>query len=392
MDEKKALELARAVAPDCDPQVELDIPPNVKVRFIGEPIWALNQETNNLTVPARFLNHGLVEDRFFFTLPELLWEGIVDRVGEDAFGDETMELERILSSICGDHFLNVGFWKGRAFPYNLLQRPLKYKLSVEKAHSVGWEVNQAQLDNIMRLYKERTSGFAKVACAYAGWLLTNRVFLYEHDDLFTQWSDMVGRWGLGQLGIVLPKGDFLLGDDPTSDSRWPDYSAAFEEFFVRWRLQGLAAPYLPVPLQPLMGGAFPVSIVPQVIRAGGAFCFPDTFPVPSRDDCRRLLEDALRSGNEPMHLKDWMALISGDNPAKTPLGKYKRLFGLQHYWRILRRRHPRAFRRRIGVFEEALAAFCGVSKDTIHRDLLFLTRHLGKDWIDRGGSFPFGPF
>ena len=116
--------------------------------------------------------------------------------------------------------------------------------------------------------------FLNVTRGYAGWLLTNREFLDEHDAIFSKWSVMVQRWGLNNLGIFLPKGYLSQGLDPTEDPKWPAYSKEFENFFIRWRLQGMAAPYLPIPLQPLMAGVFPISVVRQVSRAEGSFVCP----------------------------------------------------------------------------------------------------------------------
>jgi hypothetical protein len=390
MDGSRSLEGPTTVASEEDLRILFNVPPDAEIRFIGPPPLCLNPALNNLTAPSRFLHHPLVENCYFFTLPRPLWDDVFGRLGEERFGSDTVEMEWTLSGIVGDHSTRAGFWKGRAFSYDLLQPKPKWRPSAEGARSVRWEVNQATLDEGMRHLEERSERFVKVTRAYAGWLLTNRQFLDEHDALFTEWSEVVQRWGLDRLGILLPREGFLPGDDPTADPRWPDYSAAFDEFFTRWRLQKLAAPYLPVPLQPLMAGCFPTTVVQQVNRAGGAYCLPDTFPVPSRDDLRNMLEDSLHGSSTPDHLKEWMAHIARDNAARRPLIRFARLFELQHYWRIIRRRHARAIRGQVGVLKEVLGGFLGVSKDTVHRDLLFITKRLRKGWAERG-AFPFGP-
>lgn len=392
VDDEQLRQLVETITSESDLEVEYDLPNDATIELHGKPILALNPATNNLTVPSTFLHHPQIKARYFFTLPNALWDVVISLLGEDRFDADALELERQLSRICGDHSSVAGFWQGRAFVYNLL-RPIPGRMpSAEDAAWSGRDVNKAKFDNTMRLYEERSKGFARVTQAYAGWLLTNRTFVDEHNALFVEWSDMVQRWGLNRLGILLPTKGLLRGDDPTADPRWTDYSVAFEEFFSRWRLLGLAAPYLPIPIQPLMGGAMPMSVLTQLNRARGAFCLPDTFPVSSRDDLRNILEDALRGSEGPDHLKDWQALIARDNSAKKPLGKFARLFEVQHYWRILRRRHPRAIHRKLGLLKVALSEFLKMSTDSIHRDLLFIGQRLGKDWFDRGGSFSFGPF
>jgi len=392
VDNDQLRQLIQTITSENDLEVEYDLPSDAAMELHGKPILALNPATNNLTVPSRFLRFPQIKARYFFTLPDALWDVVIGRLGKDRFGAEALDLERELSRICGDHSSVAGFWQGRAIAYSLL-RPLPEEVpSADDAAWCGWESNQAKLDNTMRRYEEQSKGFAKATRAYAGWLLTNRMFVDEHDTLFAEWSEMVQRWGLNRLGILLPTKGLLRGDDPTADPRWTDYSVAFEEFFSRWRLLGLAAPYLPIPIQPLMGGAMPMSVLTQLNRARGAFCLPDTFPVSSRDDLRNMLEDALRGSEGPDHLKDWQALIARDNSAKKPLGKFARLLEVQHYWRIFRRRHPRAIHRKLGLLKVALSEFLKTSTDSIHRDLLFIGQRLGKDWFDRGGSFSFGPF
>lgn len=383
MNEHVATEIARILAADSDFKVECDIPADTKITFLGKPILALDSATNNLAVPARFRHHPLVQDRYFCTLPRALWDELYNRLGPKKFDPELVELEDTFSEICGDHAQNAGFWNGLPMRYSLRRRPME--LSLEVAQVNGFASNQVELEQWLQLAEERTSGIAKVTRAYAGWLMTNGTFLGELDDLVTTWAAMARRWGFDRLGIVLPRGMFLEGDDPKADPRWDGYNAAFEQFFGRWRLLRLAAPYLPDPLQPLMGGQFPISILPQIMRSGGAFVMPDTFPIPSRDSLRGILEDSLH-GATPDHLDEWMAIVASDNTAKKPLLRYSRLFEVQHYLRILHQRHSKALQRKLSVANEVLAGFLGVAKRTIDDDLKFLNKRLGTDWIHRGAD------
>jgi hypothetical protein len=339
---------------------------------------------NNATVPARFLHHPLVKDRYFCTLPRDLWDEMHNRIGSRLFDPELVELEDTLSSICGDHSFSAGFKNGLAFTYNLRRAPIRLKLDQAKASGIA--SNQAALDRVGQIAEERSGGMAKVTRAYTGWLMTNPVFLNELDALLGSWVEMIRRWGFDRLGILLPQGNLVLGDDPTADHRWPSYSSAFDEFFTRWRLQGLAAPYLPVPLQGLTGGQFPVSVLPQVMRAGGAFVLPDTVPIPSRDTLRNMLEDSLHRSATPDHLEEWMRIIAGGNTAKKPFVKFSRLFEVQHYYRILRQRHAPALNRKLHLVKQVLAEFLGTAKRTIVEDLKFLKRRLGPQWFRRGSD------
>jgi hypothetical protein len=379
-------------APDSYVQKELGLPPGAVVQFKGQQPLALDARTNNATVPARFLHHPLVEGRYFFALPRYFWNGVSKKLGSEVFDPKITVLEETLAGICYGNPWNVGFWKGRVFSYShLRERPL-WVPSAEEAAAVGWDVNQARLDRNCRAYEDRNRVFTRVARAYVGWLLTNGTFLDEHDALLATWRTMVRRWGFDRLGVLPMTGMFLPGDDPTADASWLDYRAAFNEFFARWRLLGLAAPYLPIPLEPLMTGSLPMSAVAQLQRSGGIFCLPDTFPVPSRDTLRNLLDDALHGSGMPEHLREWRKLIARENPAKKPLRKFARILEIQHYWRILHHRHPKAIRGRLGELKKAIALFLGVKPGTVHRDLLWIRKRLGPDWADRGRGYPAGPF
>lgn len=390
MGREQAIRLAKVIAPDSDIRVELGVPPNAEVRFIGRPILALDPRFNNGTVPARFLHHPLVEGRYLFALPRPLWDSVYSKIGQEAFDAEAVELELKLSDMCGDASFNVGLWQGRVFSYNLLRESPLDLSSVECAAIL--KKNSIQLKHLAQAFENRAKVFHRTTRAYVGWLLTNSDFLDEHDELFAAWTPMIQRWGLDRLGTPPMTGMFLPGDDPGADPSWPRYKAAFNEFFTRWRLLGLAAPYLPIPLQPLMAGCVPLSAVSQLNNSGGAFCLPDTFPVPSRDTLRNLLDDALHGTAPPDHLTEWMKLISRENSAKRSLLKFARVFEVQHYWRILHHRHPIAIRRKLRLLKEAISSFLEVTWDTVHRDLFWIRRRLGSDWISRGQGFPTGPF
>ena len=384
----------RTVAADSDLKVAFAFPKDATIRFIGQPILALNPATNNGTLPATLLGHPLIRGRYFFALPQDVWDQLYDQLGKKAFAHELVELELAASSICKDCSSNVGLRSGSAFFYLLLRSARRSSRTADETEQdLNANGEQAKLELALDQAEKRLQPLRAVSRGYAGWLLTGRQFLEEHDTIFSQWSNMVQRWGLTNLGILLPtKGMFLPGNDPTADPNWPDYSKAFEEFFLRWRLQGMAAPYLPIPLQPLMAGNMPVSVLPQMKRAGGVFCLPDTFPVPSRDELRNLLEPVLHGSSKPDHLAEWMEFVAKDNTAKRPIARFGRLFELQHYYRILNHRHHTALRGKSKVLTQILAGIFKTSNKTIGGDLRFIRKRLGKDWLARGQILSTGPF
>lgn len=382
----------RVLELDADTRAAFGLPLSGEIRVLGQPILALNPATNNTMVPPRFGRHPLISNRYFFTLPRAFWDEVHSQLGSAAFDPETVDMEYALSEINGDHSQRVGFWRGMPIRYAQLRRPVLPRVSAEDARAVGWDVNQATLDNVMRIANQRTDEIAKTTRAYAGWLLVNPQFLDEHDGLLAQWGSMVQRWGLEPLGQPQLPGFALPGNDPTTDGEWPRYRSVFVEFFGRWRLQGLAAPYLPVPQQPLLSGSIPQTMMPQLQASPGLFSLPDTYPVPSRDSLRGILDDALHGTPPPEHLREWRDVIASDNQARQTLVRFSRLFELQHYWRILQHRHRGAVHRRTTILKSILASFLGTSQRTIDQDLVEVRGRLGPEWMDRGHSWRFGPF
>ena len=174
----------------------------------------------------------------------------------------------------------------------------------------------------------------------------------------------------------MPAGPF----NPTAEEGWSEYESTVLEFCIRWRLQGMAGPRIPVPMRPMMSGQFPLSIVEQLMRSGGVFNWPDTFPVYARDELRDMLADALRPSDSTEHLQGWQRIIAPDNKAKNQIQAYERRFRFQHFWRLLRERHPGCFHRRLNRIEEVFAEYLGESLDTVHKDRMMLNRNLGNDW------------
>ena len=359
----------------------------VPVNFRGERPLALNPVTNNLTAPAQLLRHQLVGERYFFALPSRLWEEICCHFGPTAFDPEIAELEVELEAVCSNLTTGCGLWRGRVFPYPHLRRA---KVPKVFAADLGLEIPQGLLDLQCATAENRLADLAQAARGYLGWLLLNPRFLDEHDELLRSCEQVVVRHGVAEFGLPTPP----LGFKELPVPAQTEFRAAderFLEFFCRWRLQGLAAPYLPIPLQPLFASRLPAIALQRHLQTGGLFVVPDTFAVPSRGEFREMLDDALH-GSPPSHLADWMKMIAAGNTGKQTIARYGRLFELQHYWRVLHHRHRKTFRRRDAKLKDAMAAYYQVKFKTIDEDLHAIRKCLGKSWIERGTGWRFGPF
>ena len=365
----------------------IDQPGNATAKPRKEAVITCSGNLRSTSVPQPFRGHPRINGRFFFTLPADLWEAIIEVVGREAFDTGALEMERVLSDISGDHSTRVGFWRNTPVYYDHLERKPINKISEEK-YGREWGKNQAEIDSVVRSCEGPLARFHGIAQAYAGWLLTNRQFIEEHDAILSRWADFVARRGTDCLQHPEQMPEIF---DFVRDPDWPSARADFEKFFVRWCLKGIAAPYLPSPIKPQLSTALPTSTLERLRRTGHHFYIPDTYPIPSRDELWNLLENAFhRDASE--HLEEWSSMVAGNNMAKKSLGKYARLFQLQHFWHVLYSRHAQSLCWQKGKLETVFAKFLDVSKETVHRNLLCIEDKLGKDWLERGKDFPFGPF
>ena len=256
------------------------------------------------------------------------------------------------------------------------------QLSDDDMTAIGMDPLAAR--HSLRTYSERDAEpLRRFRQGYIGWLISNRQFLDEHDALLAAHAQVVRRLGTDCVGFIRPSGTILSDTEPAPDPRLAEFNPACEAFLTHWRLLSLPGPYLPIPLQPLMAGNFPQTVVSQLTRAGGVFFLPDTMPIPSRDQLRGMLDDTLHRGERPEHLGEWLEITRAGNNARNQLDRFGRLFEVQHYWRILHDRHPAALEGNIGWLEVALGEFFRLSDQTIHSDLIEIRRRLGDAWMDR---------
>lgn len=376
-----------AVASDSDPRDLLGLRPDDALAFRGPLPLALDPTTNNSTAPDAYLQSPLVRDRYFFSLPPRLWDEVHRRIGENAFDQTAPQLEEAVGQICNENSCSAGLFGGIAFPYHQLHRLALPRLRPE---DLGLPITQAELDRQLGISGERLAGLWTAAQGYLGWLLTCRTFLDEHDALIQEHASAVAQWGSAAFGQPLPPPS--LGRAPASEqAAFRTTDARFVAFLSRWRLLGLAAPYLPVPMQPQFAGSVPDTMMRRFSEVRALFVVPDTFPIPSRDEFRGMLDDALH-GSPPEHLAEWMRIVGAGNSGKRKITRFGRIFQLQHYWRVLQRRHAHSLRRRNRLLGRVLATFLHVEEKVVNRDLAEIRRRLGRNWLDRGVGSAIGPF
>jgi hypothetical protein len=119
------------------------------------------------------------------------------------------------------------------------------------------------------------------------------------------------------------------------------------------------------------------------METGGLFHIPDSFPIPSRDELRALLDESLRADTGVPHLAEWKKIVGARNSAKNEIERFGRIERLARYWALMHDRHLKALAGQKGRLHQAFAKFFDTSEDTIRRDLRRIEASLGKCWLDR---------
>jgi hypothetical protein len=333
--------------------------------------------------PAKYDSHLLLAGKYFFSLPFDLLTFVFRYLGESRFDSELVELELALSQQSGDSSPRVGRWQGSWIQYNLLQKSVAQNAAAHSGEFSRQDTSRfARPFMINHLYSDRRH--RGTFQSYVGWLLTSKQFLEEHDDLFASHCSTVRRWGVEheRPSMALQ----LFGDDrenPEKDPDWKEFCGERDRFYFRWRISGMAGPYLPIPIGSQVHADVPISYFIRNQEQTGLYLLPDIIPVPSRDELRLAIEESRHRLAVPEHLAKWFQMIRPQNRAKNQLNRLARVLLLQHYWRLLHTRHHSAIRNAVGKLEAAFAAWLKVSEETIHQDRLQIAQRLGSKWLDR---------
>jgi hypothetical protein len=340
----------------------------------------------NRSVSSDFRSHPTIWKQFFLVVPRPLLERLERNLDPVPWNQDERQLEFDAADRCGSAGNLVGFRDGLPLHNDDVRPPTPLPVVTEAvAQELGWELNQAQLDIQRRVLQIRLHYFSSVARGYAGWLISNPVFQREQSELIDAWQTEIGLAGLSGVGKLInaaePPAELLTAQElRSSTDREKEFGIAVRQFLVRWRLNELTAPSLPAPAKPLMAGTFPLSISNQLMDMGGVFHIPDTYPIPSRDELRAMLDETLHSGAEAAHLQEWHRIVGVGNSAKNQIERFARVRQVCHYWAILHDRYGDQLRGQTEALHEAFATFFAVSADTIRGDLRIISRRLSPEW------------
>jgi hypothetical protein len=226
-----------------------------------------------------------------------------------------------------------------------------------------------------------------VSRAYAGWLLSNPTFLTEHDELLSKHADAVAMHGIPS--VCLPQSDpsALRGKRAKASPKLDSFVSDFEDFYRRWQIKLLLAPYFPWPIGPHQHICTEAIFNLQQLQMGdkgSVISVPYTRPLPNRKELRKKMEVLARSSDSDSgHLGKWAEIVSSDNVGKKTMARYGLQFRLMHLWTVLFDRHGHKLNGYMETLWRVLAEFLLANRkrdETIRKELQALTKQLGPDW------------
>lgn len=319
-----------------------------------------------ITLPLSWQNDPKFQNGLIFTVPPNLLKSVfLHSLYNGAYPDKVQH-DVELSNCVNPLNDQVGVWKEAILLYPYLRPRTPLHIAAAAAEVLGKTPVQGK--HIARVLERRLAVFDNALRGYLGWLSTQHAFLDEHDALLSVHAERIHAHGF-------PKPMLTAASLPRVSDEEASWGREFKTFFERWRLQTLAAPYLPIPLAPQL---------PAITAHGqNQFSIPDIYPTQGTGMINEIMEDVLHEHHGSPHLTEWMAFIGKGNTAKNGMPAYGRRFQLQHFWRILTHRYPSELHGKKGVLCNAFADYFNVSEDTIKGDLRLIRKNLGNDWMNR---------
>lgn len=311
----------------------------------------------------------------FFTIPGPLLEGLL-AVEEGIHDPKFIDMERQLSATSGDHSARIGFLGNMPIDFGLLRPGPSFKSHENlSALAQSWGKTEEEVCELFDTGEARLKEIHTVARGYLGWLLTNLRFRAEYSEMFAEDQNP-----FASMAIATPEcrvSDVSPFEQLVASLGEADSFRARDAFLGRWRLESMRASFLPMPI---------CSTYPQidqrprreVVEGGQSFFIPDTFSVPTRDQLRHIIEDAVRGASSADHLEEWHGIVALGNTAKRQIERFGRVFEVQHYCQIIQSRYAKLLPGNRKKIVEVLAQFLKVQTYSIEQDIELITARLKK--------------
>jgi len=321
---------------------------------------------HHVLIPPEYREHPLVADRAFYVLPLALLDCLKKECGQD-FDRPLLEMEYVLARKLSHDQQLVGYRRGEAFGYDLLALEDLPLPVADDETLAAWGITRAEFEQSCRLGAARIAFYRVALRGYAGWLMTNRQFLQERDELFVRWHAQLATEGIPQTGWTffgkLPHVEVFQRVTTKSTK---GFLEDFARFYARWRLEHLVTPELPEPLAPQIPLRNPMALLTHMKVGGVTLYQPDTMPVPPRDRLRDILEE-IRTNAKNGHLREWLRIVGRSRRSNHAMSQFAQLFTFHHYWTVVHERHPGLFSGNVLRIQRAFANYLHVSSDAVDK-------------------------
>lgn len=333
--------------------------------------------------PEDIRQHPWIAGRWFYTLPGPLWDLLEASLRPLRINTEAMTFERQVTRIVEAGAGCVGLRDGTPFgdPYLVAGPPSSASDPVLAFYLRDCRQAGFATTDVDRTIAVGVTPFRDAEKAYLGWLLTNRTYLDELQQLHTAHPDLFADGQLAPQPIpfqsISGHAETALlqaSDDPTA--------RAVRAFCTRWRLRNMTGPVTFAPLSVQTPVGLP-SMATELSQSSGTLVFiPDIAPLPDRDQLRILLENSTRQTiRHTEHLEEWYRWVRAGNLGRKSLANYAAVYVLQHYLRVLYSRYGDRLHRQHSVVARCVGVHQSLSADQVRRLMRLIKSRLGANWL-----------
>lgn len=297
------------------------------------------------------------EPDVLYGLPDLLI-GALRQEAPGFLAGRELQFERALTAFLRQHH-SIGLVQGKLVRSSLFEVRAPVTVSTVDFEALGWKEVGLTCESVNRMCEEaesRAVHFHEQLVSYAGWLVTNPIFLGEVAALRQREPDFLAA---GAGSEVAEK-----------------YVREMNAFLNRWQLAGMASWDLPEPQGPSLAGIG----LPAAARRGAESVkleFPLTTRLPAQFPIRNLIAENRRQKSHP-HLSEWHEILDQDSNGGAGVQRLRYVLQLQLFRNIvLASRYADQFKGRIAALDGAFGRFLGnIGEDSVKKLRVEINRRL----------------
>jgi hypothetical protein len=299
---------------------------------------------------------GNVAPVVLYSLPESLIEALAKR-SRGVLSDAELDFELNLSDALRSQH-SIGFVNGRPIQSNLFTKRTAVSVSEADFDSLGWKEFGLTCEKVNQVAAEIESRALHIHdqfVAYAGWLITNPMFLHE-------------------VAVLRKRGPAL--EPACLEQTAVLVDREINKFLARWQLAGMTSWDLPNPQGPNLSGI----ALPASTRRGAEVVtleMPPTIRLPARFPMSDLLSENRHQATQP-HLVEWRAILDQEKD-KTTFGilRFSQMLHLQFFRNIvLGSRYKDRFNGHLQALDSAFGEYLDVGAQSAQKLRLAIAHRL----------------